>query len=43
MILTGPNCAGTISPAKAMMGIMPAHIYLPGRVGIVWAVGHAGL
>jgi malate-CoA ligase subunit alpha len=35
MILTGPNCAGTISPGKAMMGIMPPHIYLPGRVGIV--------
>ncbi|MGH7185200.1 MAG: succinate--CoA ligase subunit alpha, partial [Pseudomonadota bacterium] len=23
MRLTGPNCAGTISPGKAMMGIMP--------------------
>ena len=23
MILTGPNCAGTISPGKAMLGIMP--------------------
>ena len=28
MILTGPNCAGTISPGKAMLGIMPGHIYL---------------
>ena len=31
MVLTGPNCAGTISPGKAMLGIMPGHIYIPGR------------
>ncbi len=42
MILTGPNCAGTISPGKAMMGIMPAHIYLPGRVGIIGRSGTLG-
>ena len=42
MILTGPNCAGTISPGKAMMGIMPPHIYLPGRVGIVGRSGTMG-
>lgn len=35
MRLTGPNCAGTISPGKALLGIMPGHIYLPGRVGII--------
>ncbi len=35
MRLTGPNCAGTISPGKAMMGIMPGHIYMHGNVGIV--------
>lgn len=35
MILTGPNCAGTISPGRAMLGIMPGHIYLPGRVGVI--------
>ena len=27
MVLTGPNCAGTISPGKGFLGIMPPHIY----------------
>jgi len=35
MRMVGPNGAGVITPGEAMMGIMPGHIYLPGRVGIV--------
>ena len=42
LVLTGPNCAGTISPGKAMLGIMPGHIYLPGRVGVIGRSGTLG-
>ncbi len=42
MVLTGPNCAGTISPGKAFVGIMPTHIYLPGHVGIIGRSGTLG-
>ncbi len=42
MVLTGPNCAGTISPGKAFLGIMPGHIYLPGHVGIIGRSGTLG-
>ena len=42
MCLTGPNCAGTISPGKAMMGIMPGHIYQQGNVGLIGRSGTLG-
>ena len=42
MILTGPNCAGTISPGKAMLGIMPGHIYKQGNVGLIGRSGTLG-
>jgi malate-CoA ligase subunit alpha len=42
MVLTGPNCAGTISPERAMLGIMPGHIYIKGNVGVVARSGTLG-
>jgi succinyl-CoA synthetase alpha subunit len=33
--LIGPNCPGVISPGTAKVGIMPANVFTPGRVGII--------
>jgi len=42
MKIIGPNCAGVISPGKAMLGIMPGHIYMEGPVGVIGRSGTLG-
>jgi succinyl-CoA synthetase alpha subunit len=35
MRIIGPNCPGLISPGKALVGIMPGHIFKEGHVGVM--------
>ena len=35
MRIIGPNCPGLVSPGKALLGIMPGHVFKEGRIGVI--------
>ncbi len=35
MRILGPNCPGIVTPGEALVGIMPGHIFRPGRIGVI--------
>jgi succinyl-CoA synthetase alpha subunit len=35
MRIIGPNCPGLVSPGKALVGIMPGHVFMEGPIGLM--------